>query len=111
MANSQLKDDMQAVGIWGERKYIDDEDYIFEGKHLKVLPVLLLREQGQKDGEIIKKRNGFYAVFDVNKCNLDSEIKLWVPADKKGMFIGKDGWLLRMWCEKLGIRKIHVVEL
>ena len=70
LANSQLNG-MQAVGIWGERKYFPDEDYIFDGKHLKILPVLLLRK-GKKEGETIKCRSGFYAVFDVTKMGCKS---------------------------------------
>lgn len=109
LANSQLNG-MQAVGIWGERKYFPDEDYIFDGKHLKILPVLLLRK-GKKEGETIKCRSGFYAVFDVNKCDLNSEITLKVPADRIRMFIGTKGWLTKMWCKKLGVKKINVVAL
>ena len=105
MAVRQLGEE-QAVGIWGERKFVDSEDYIFEGRHIKILPVKLL---GKEDGgKTIKHRNGFYAVFDVDKCQLNSEVVLKAPAGRAAMFVGTKGWQLREWCKKLGLKKIVV---
>lgn len=110
LAKSKLNG-MTAVGFWGERHRVDAEDFIFDGQHIKVLPVKVLCNDRKEEGKTVKRRTGFYVAFDVDKIELNSIVELKVPKDKKGMFVGTGAWQVAHWCRKLGLKKINVVGI
>lgn len=108
LANQELNG-MLAVGFFRNGRNTDVEDLIFEGKHIKVLPVKVRMFDKVKKKEF-EKKTGFFAAFDVDNIELNSVVEIKVPKGRVSMFVGKDAWQLRQWCKKLGIKRINVVE-
>lgn len=51
----------------------------------------------------------YLAVFDVTKCKPSFPLTIEVPAQTEGIFVGRQGWQVKEWCEQLGgILKITV---
>lgn len=97
----------KAAGFRTIIKKSHKEDFVTDKDHFKILPVKTLTKNDAID--YCTYDTNYYVVFDVNKIELNSEIELQVPKGKEGLFIGKNGWQVRDWCSKLGIKKIHVV--
>lgn len=91
-----------AIGLSYTRKILQ-EDYEFEGHHIKALPVYILVKKG-------KKRTGYYVIVDMNLVKPYETLTIEVPSDKIGMFIGKKGWQAGEWNRKFGV-KINVVGI
>ena len=83
---------------------IIQEDIIVDDDHFKMIPVELPR-----GGISLDEYTGWYAVFDVNKIELDSVLTLEVPKGKEGLFVGRNGWQAKAWCKQLGVKRINVV--
>ena len=51
----------------------------------------------------------YLAIFDVTKCPVGSKVTIEVPSGTEGIFVGRQGWQVKDWCEKLGgVLKITV---
>lgn len=51
----------------------------------------------------------YLAIFDVTKCKAGFPITIEVPTGTEGIFVGRQGWQVKEWCEKLGgVLKITV---
>lgn len=92
----------QAIGIftWRCEK---EKDFIFDGNHIKVIPVYVISRNGSKI------MTDYLAVFDVNAIELDSIVTMEVPKGQVGLFIGKNHWQENEWCKRFGLKKIDVV--
>lgn len=99
----------KAAGFSSYRPKYYEENFITDEDYLKILPVNKLVKNGSYD--YCKSATGCYVVFDVNKIELNSELDLQVPKGKEGLFIGKNGWQLKEWCKKLGLKRINVVGI
>ena len=100
----------KAAGTVGYLNLPFKEDHIFtsdDGTRIEVLPVKRIsRETGTK----IPKKSA-YVVFDVNQIELNSNVKVRVPANSANLFKGTAGWQADYWCKKLGLKKIRFVEI
>lgn len=97
-----------AVGILNSHLYFE-ADYVTKEHHLKILRVQ--RVELDRFNRISTYGTNHCVLFDVNKIELNSEIDLYVPKGKEGLFIGKNGWQVKEWCQKLGLKKINVVGI
>ncbi len=85
-------------------------DFIYGNEHIKVLPVMT-----KVYDDILGYEEDVYTylnvVLDVNKIELDSVLDIKVSPGYRGKYIGKNGWQVKAWCKKLGLRRINVVEI
>lgn len=100
-----------AVGFYGNHYRNKVEDFLLNGQHIKVLPVKVIQKDENEEGKTQKKYTGYFAAFDVDEIELNSEVELKVPNKKIGMFVGKDAWQVAEWCRKLGLKKIKVTGI
>lgn len=102
------------------------ETYVNSDKlHCKVFPVLTLMSDKAKrnfsrvyneflfaDGETnfdnAKYATDFIAIFNLDKVHKDAVVEMQVPKGAEPIFVGKNGWQVREWCRKLGLKKIVV---
>lgn len=102
-------------------------DLVLEDTHIRVFRVYTLMSEARKarlinqywdycgvepefSNERCQRVTKYLAVFDMNKCKTGSPITLEVPSGTEGIFIGRQGWQLKEWCNQLGgIPKINVV--
>lgn len=101
----------KAVGFYGNHYRNTVEDFFLEGRHIKVLPVRVLRKDEKEEGKTQKRYTGYYAAFDVDKIELNSEVELKAPTEKTRMFVGTKAWQVAEWCRKLGLKKIKVTGI
>lgn len=93
----------QAVGI--RSIALKEQDFLFEEDHIKKLPVIMPCKNG---GQICTQ---YCVVFDVNNIELNSIVTLEVPKGEEGLFVGTNGWQVKGWCQKLGLKAIKVVGI
>lgn len=101
----------RAVGFYGNHYRNKVEDFFLDGRHIKVLPVRVLRKDEKDEEKTVKKYTGYYVAFDVDKIELNSEVELKVPSEKTRMFVGTKAWQVAEWCRKLGLKKIKVAGI
>lgn len=94
----------KAAGFNSDMPRYYEKDFVTEKEHLKVLPVQIIIAN-------FKSPTGCFVVFDVNEIELNSELNLPVPKDLQGLFIGKQGWQIKEWCKKLGLKRINVIGI
>lgn len=91
--------------------------------HIKVMPVRTLMSEINKakfisrcedylidtsDLDFTKKTN-YIAVFDMADLAVGTIVDIFVPEGSEPIFVGRKGWQVREWCEKLGgLLKINV---
>lgn len=102
--------DLPAVGFWGNKSFVDSEDYIFEGRHFKILPVRVMRVN-EENGKFYKRRTGFYMAFDMDRIQPNSNVTIKVPEGKERMFCGSGAWQVADASRKLGVAKVRVEKL
>lgn len=100
-----------AVGFYGNHYRNKVEDFFLDGQHIKVLPVRVLRKDEKEEGKTQKRYTGYFAAFDVDKIELNSEVELKAPKEKTRMFVGTKAWQVAEWCRKLGLKKIKVTGI
>lgn len=102
------------------------ETYInSDGVHCRVFPVRTLMSERSKralrrayneflseDGETnfdnARYSTDFIAIFNLDKVHKDAVVEMLVPKGAEAIFVGKNGWQVRDWCMKLGLKKIVV---
>lgn len=98
------------------------EDIIFNEEHIIVFPVysLISEERREKlesrlDVKLSKEEcqldTDYLVIFDKTKIQGKAVVKLEVPLGMKGLFIGRKGWQLKKWCEKLNVKRIDIEEV
>lgn len=52
----------------------------------------------------------YWIAFDMDKMPSSGYLELQVPKGEAGMFIGREGWQVKMWAKALGLKYIYVTE-
>lgn len=89
--------DYSTLPIWGDT-------LTYNGKQVTFIPVYMLSTWSCQ-----RILTNHYVAFDMDKLPSDGILELPVPAEKEGMFIGRDGWQVKEWRETLGLKRINVV--
>lgn len=101
-------------------------DVVLDDNHIRVFRVNVLMSEARKarlldeywdhcgveldtSPNFGKLDTEYLAIFDVTKCPVGSKITIEVPTGTEGIFVGRQGWQVKDWCEKLGgVLKITV---
>lgn len=94
-----------------------------DSKHLMVFPVYALMSESsirrwnyycseilleeEKQEYTITTRH--IAIFDLTKIEKGSSVKLVVPFEDVGLYIGRGAWQVKKWAKELGVARINVV--
>jgi hypothetical protein len=94
-------------------------DLALDNNHIRVFKVNVLMSESRKarlldeywdhcgveletSADFDKIDTEYLAIFDVTKCEVGSKITIEVPLGTEGIFVGRQGWQVKEWCEKMG---------
>lgn len=111
---------VKATASSGLANYVHTELDVKHGDaHFKVLPVHLLRSEAYQAQAIefmddtsnldFRRDTNYLAIFDMNRMAIAAKIEMQVPNGTEPIFVGRKGWQVKEWCEKVGgLLKIDV---
>lgn len=125
-----MLDGREAIGVDHtanplESNYDKELDLISGEDHIRVFPVyaLMSEEKMQSWEDYLSDllfmdddidynpylSTNYVAIFDMKKIKENVVAELEAPHGKEGLYVGRKGWQVKEWSEKLGIKKINVI--